>query len=82
MAQAIANQRGIVTAITAILGVLVGFGVIKASDQTAILGVVGIVFSWLAGSAYVQGKHVEAAALLASKAPTPSAMTPTGGQAG
>ena len=81
-AKALANQRGIIAALTSILGVLVGFNVLQVSNEQAILGVVGIVFAWLGGSAYVQGKHVEAAALLASKAPTPSAMTPTGGQAG
>lgn len=77
MSKVIEKQRGIIAAITAILGVLVGFGIIRAQDQTAILSAAGIVFAWLGGSSYVSGKHVEAAALIASKAPAPTAMNPT-----
>lgn len=62
MVLALRNQRGIIAAITAILGVLVGFGVLRPQSQSAILGVVGIIFAWLGGSAYVEGKHVEALA--------------------
>ncbi len=72
MAKTLANQRGIIAAVTAILGVLVGFGVLRPASESAILGVVGIVFAWLGGSAYVEGKHVEALART-------TAMTASGG---
>lgn len=68
-AQAIKNQRALIALVTAILGVLVGFGVIQPANQTAILSVVGVVFAWLGGSAYVEGKHIQA---LAAQAPTTS----------
>jgi hypothetical protein len=62
MAKALANQRAIITALSAVLGLLVAFGVLRPASEQAILAVAGIIFAWLGGSAYVEGKHVEALA--------------------
>lgn len=79
IAKVIEKQRQVTTAVTGILGALVALGVIQVKSETAILSVAGIIFAFLGGSAYVQGKHVEAAALAAKSG---SAMNPSGGQVG
>lgn len=79
LANILEHQRQIVTAIGAILGALVATGVIQVRDQTAILSVAGILFAFLGGSAYVQGKHVESAAKTTTTAA--STTTTTGGAA-
>lgn len=61
LSKVVGARRALITLITAILGVLVAFGVpLNAHQENIILGVIGLIFSYLAGDAYVQGKHIEA----------------------
>lgn len=63
LSRIVGARRAIITLVTAILGVIVAFGVpMTANQQHVILGVIGLIFSFIAGDAYVQGKHVQAVA--------------------
>jgi hypothetical protein len=64
-ARLIGHSRTIVTTISAILGALVALGIIPKGAETAILTIVGALMAYVAGDAYIQGKHVEAAASVA-----------------
>lgn len=77
LAKVVGARRAVITLITAILGCLVAFGVpMTAKQEDVVLSVIGLIFSYLAGDAYVQGKHVQASAVVeaskATRATTPS----------
>ena len=76
LARLIGARRAILTALGAILAALAALGIIPASAETPILTIVGVVAAYVAGDAYIQGKHVEAAAVVAATG-TPSADTTT-----
>ncbi|NMP22191.1 hypothetical protein [Sulfobacillus harzensis] len=65
LAKVVGARRAVITLITAILGLLVAFGVpMTAKQEDVVLSVIGLIFSYLAGDAYVQGKHVQASAVV------------------
>lgn len=69
------NRRAVVTFLTALLGLLVAFGVpITPAQQHILLALIGLIFSFITGDAYVQGKAVEAAARQASDQPIADAL--------
>jgi hypothetical protein len=62
------KRTAIVTFISALLGLLVAFGVpITAQQQQIILGLIGLIFAWIGGTSYVAAQHVKAAAALAAE---------------
>lgn len=66
LARIVGARRAIVALVTAVLGVIVAFGVpVSSGQQHIILGVIGLIFSWIGGDAYIQGKHVQASAATA-----------------
>lgn len=81
LAKVVGARRAVITLITAILGLLVAFGVpMTAKQEDVVLSVIGLIFSYLAGDAYVQGKHVQASAVVeASKAAATKPATTSSG---